>query len=129
MLPRAIEVSAIDDCTVDGSAARKKTPVHNAGGNAPASAFDMASASSGNITKVLVRITRCNRQWVIPSAIEARDSFAPTKKNSSTTIAIESTATPCAATPVAGRTVASSSAATSPRINGSGTSRRSMENS
>src|SRR5687768_11907370 len=71
-LPLAIATKAIDDCTVDGKAARNNMPVHNAGDNVEPNSADNARPSSGNITKVHASTRRCSRQCVSPAITELR---------------------------------------------------------
>src|SRR5258706_4080105 len=81
-LPLAIDVKAIDDCTVDGSVHRNRTPVYSAGVTSGASTGLSARPSSGNSTNVLSRTTRCRRQCVAPATIAPRGNLAPCRKNS-----------------------------------------------
>ena len=81
-LPRAIEVKAIDDCTVEGSSVRNSMPVATIGGTCGIAAIP--SPASGNSTKVAASTIRCSRQCPAPAKIASRDSLAPCRKNSST---------------------------------------------
>src|SRR5690606_23891983 len=74
----------------------------------------------GKKTKVQPRMVRCRRQCAMPAMTAERDSLAPWKKNSSTTVAVESQPTKVAAWPLAGRMVASPNVASSIRTKGSG---------
>ena len=68
-LPRATEVKAIEDCTVEGRQQRKSTPVERVVGRMKAGRRVAARPSSGKSTKVAARITRCRlTQWVMPAA-------------------------------------------------------------
>ena len=82
-LPRAIEVKAIEDCTVDGSAHRNSTPRYSSGVSSQPSSGLNSSPNSGNSTKVQARMVRCRRQCSTPATIDSRDSRAPCRKNSS----------------------------------------------
>ena len=52
-LPRAIEVKAIEDCTVDGSTHSSSRPVHSGGVSRPGATARAARPSAGNSRKVL----------------------------------------------------------------------------
>lgn len=54
--PLAIDVKAIEDCTVDGNNVRYSTPVVNAGSSA--GSLIRTSPSNGNKAKVTVRVAR-----------------------------------------------------------------------
>src|SRR5690606_13021350 len=92
-LPLAMDTKAMDDCTVDGSAARNSTPVHSAGESRLGTSSDTPRPTSGNSTKVQARIKPCRRQWVIPATTDWRDSLAPWKKNSTTIDSVASQST------------------------------------
>src|ERR1700677_786532 len=62
MLPRALDVRAIDDCTVDGSAQRNKTPRYNGPGNRFGNAAIRPRPSIGNKMKVAAPEAACSRQ-------------------------------------------------------------------
>ena len=80
-LPWAIEVSAIDDCTVDGRADRKSRPMINvrfsAWRNTPVNTAPMI----GNSTNVVLAMVLCSRQLVMPATTASRDNRAPCRKN------------------------------------------------
>ncbi len=82
-LPLAIEVKAIEDCTVDGSTHRNRIPSSRwlLGSIQPAPRARIARPSAGNSTKVEAAASRCSRQWLMPATIASRDSLAPCRKN------------------------------------------------
>ena len=81
-LPRAIEVKAIDDCTVAGNMHKKSTPRYRSAVTSGANTGLSASPSIGNRIKVLANTSKCNRQWVAPATMAWRESLAPCRKNS-----------------------------------------------
>ena len=116
-LPPAIEVKAMEDCTVEGRTVRKRMPLASAGVSNGAKVRLTTKPSSGNSTKVQARMVRCSRQWVAPAITVSRDSLAPCRKKSSAmarSVAIEKIA---AARPSTGRSEARS---TVPRAPGEG---------
>src|SRR5208337_1358655 len=80
-LPPAIEVNAIEVCTVEGRAQRKIRPSTIGGANKAEASGRSARPASGNRTKVAVKITRCSRQCEAPATTAPRESRAPCKKN------------------------------------------------
>jgi len=76
-LPRAIDVKAIDDCTVEGSSARNTNPVTRPSSTCPRTSAASPSPTAGNTTKVVANTSPCNRQWVIPAQIAWGEIFAP----------------------------------------------------
>ena len=82
-MPRPIEVKAIEDCTVDGSAHRKMTPSQSGGVSNPGINARKARPNRGNRRKVQPMISACSRQCVMPAMTASRDSRAPCRKNSS----------------------------------------------
>lgn len=125
-LPRAIEVNAIDDCTVDGSVHRNSTPRYRSGVTSGASRGRNTQPISGNSTKVLVNTTRCSRQCVTPASTACRDSLAPCRKNSSMIAPSVSQPNAVAHAPRQGSTLDSSTVSSSAQVKRSGRKRRSM---
>lgn len=76
-LPRAIEVNAIEDCTVEGSTARNRTPAASCPGSTDDGSSVTARPSSGNSTNVEASTTECSRQCRRPSRASCVDSRAP----------------------------------------------------
>ncbi len=109
-LPRATEVKAIDDCTVDGKVHRNKMPRYRSGVTSGSNAGLNNSPSNGNNTKVASNTVKCRRQCSAPCTTASRDSLAPCRKNSkpiaSVVIKLKDTATwPLAGNRLATRTV------------------------
>ena len=67
-LPRAIEVKAMEDCTVEGSTQTNSSPKARSFGNHGFSAAVRPSPTAGNSTKVLASTRPCRRQCVMPTA-------------------------------------------------------------
>ncbi len=128
-LPCAIEVNAIDDCTVDGSAQTKRRPSQSAFGTACGSAARISSPSKGNRPKVAARITRWRRQWAAPVISEARERRAPWRKNISAIATVVRSENTVRAVPEQGKRLASPTAPRSDRMNGSILRVRSMNGS
>src|SRR4029079_8012882 len=106
-LPRAIDVNAIDDCTVAGNVHRNSMPSASCG---PTSAFVIgcrARPNSGNSANVHRNTSRCRRQCVMPAITASRDSFAPCMKNSSAIASFVMPAKITAASPRHGAMLAS----------------------
>src|SRR5262249_62104666 len=80
-LPRAIEVSATDDCTVDGRTQRKSRPVCIDCGRFGNSASS-PNPTAGNNKNVAAAKPGCSRQFIIPAGPAERDKRAPWRKNS-----------------------------------------------
>ena len=76
-LPRAIEVNAIDDCTVDGTRHRNSTPVYSPGVSTDGTSTRAARPSSGKTTNVAASTSRCSRQCRSPCQASVGDSRAP----------------------------------------------------
>ena len=75
-LPRAIDVNATDDCTVDGTSVKYNTPMYSSGLYAMPTGRN-ATPISGNNTNVNAKIVACNRQFVNPSSASLVDNRAP----------------------------------------------------
>ena len=80
-LPRAIEVNAIDDCTVDGSVHRNSRPSASCVPTMADASGIRPTPSRGNMANVHRNTSRCRRQCVTPAMIASRDSLAPCMKN------------------------------------------------
>ena len=74
--PRATEVNATEDCTVDGTRVRYKIPRYISG-ERTAVAGRRAMPISGNTTKVNARIIRCSRQCLMPVSASFVERRAP----------------------------------------------------
>ncbi len=107
VLPRAMVVKAIEDCTVDGSRQRNSTPWYSCGVSTSGTSSRAATPSSGNSTKVEANTVPCSRHCFSPSTASRVDNRAPYRKNSSATAAVEAWDTPVAAMPRAGSRQAS----------------------
>ena len=66
-LPRAIEVKAIEDCTVDGSRHSISSPAHSGGVSNSGATARIVSPIAGNSRKVLPSTTACSRQCRAPA--------------------------------------------------------------
>ena len=87
-LPRAIEVNAIEDCTVDGSTHSTSSPAHSAGVSSPGAIARAASPSAGNNRNVLASTTACSRQCRAPANAACGANRAPCRKNISAIAAV-----------------------------------------
>ena len=87
-LPRAIEVNAIEDCTVDGSTHSISSPAHSGGVSSPGAIARAVSPSTGNTRKVLPSTVACSRQWRAPASAARGASRAPWRKNISAIAAV-----------------------------------------
>ncbi len=105
-LPRAMEVKAIEDCTVEGSRHRNSTPAVMPGLIQPVPSARMTRPSTGNRTKVEAATSRCRRQWPMPAMIASRDSLAPCRKNNRVMAALVIQPNTTAPSPRQGRTLA-----------------------
>ena len=112
-LPRAIEVNAIEDCTVDGSTHSISTPAHSAGVSSPGAIARAVSPSAGNSRNVQASTTACSRQCRAPANAARGASRAPCRKNISPIIAEPASLATTMPRPSAGSAEAS---ATIPRI-------------
>ena len=88
MLPRAMEVKAMADCTVAGRAHRNSTPMYMSGVTSGESTGRSAQPRMGNITKVATKIHTCSFQWPMPARMAWRESLAPCRKNSRLTMPV-----------------------------------------
>jgi hypothetical protein len=76
-LPLAMDVKAIDDCTVDGRQHKNITPAYNCGLNTVGTNTRQISPSTENATKVAVNTNTCSRQCRNPANALRVDSRAP----------------------------------------------------
>src|SRR5271166_1787180 len=75
--PRAIEVNAMDDCTVDGTRHRNRTPLYKSVVSTEGTNARAASPSTGKTTKVVLSTNRCSRHWRTPRQACCGDNRAP----------------------------------------------------
>src|SRR5690554_6254812 len=111
ILPRAIEVKAIADCTVPGRAAKYSIPIHNSSPKTGRISGCNDSINSGNKIKVQANTNKCKRQCITPAIMAWRDNLAPCKKNSKAMAKLVShwkkvAPMPCAGIKVAANTTA-----------------------
>jgi hypothetical protein len=64
--PRAIEVNAIDDCTVDGTRHRNSSPLYKSVLSTEGTNARAASPSTGKIANVVASTNRCRRHCLTP---------------------------------------------------------------
>ncbi len=76
-LPRAIEVKAIDDCTVDGSRQTKSRPSARSGGSQSRAARGHGEADQRKQNEARGEDQRLQRQCIRPSTTACGDSRAP----------------------------------------------------
>lgn len=76
-LPRAREVKAIEDWTVDGTRHRNSSPVESSGVRTWGTSPRAARPSTGKRTKVQARTVRWSRQWRSPAIASRVESRAP----------------------------------------------------
>ena len=76
-LPPATDVKAIEDCTVEGSAASKIKPAHSVSGSKPGASQRAETASSGNSTNVLRNTIVCSRQCRAPTSASLGRKLRP----------------------------------------------------
>ncbi len=117
--PRAIEVKAIEDCTVEGRKQRKSIPLAITGLSQPWDTALRPRPTAGNKTKVVPRARAWIRQALSPPRIASRDSLAPCRKNSSAMAASVMIPMIRAPSPWQGSTLASTTLARSARMKGS----------
>src|SRR6202012_5417526 len=82
-LPRAIEVKAIEDCTVDGSRHRNNSPLYRSRFSSQGTRPRAASPSNGKTTNVVAKTSRCSCHRLTPCQACCGDSRAPYSQNSS----------------------------------------------
>ena len=75
ILPPAMDVNVIDDCTVDGTSVRKASPSARPGEYQ--GRCSRPRPMIGNTTKVQAKIVRCSRQCFRPAHASAVDRRAP----------------------------------------------------
>ena len=105
-LPRAIEVKAIDDWTVEGRAQSRITPVQSGGVKSPGNSTRAPRPSAGNSMNVEAMITTCSRQCHAPAKAACGESRAPCRKNRRAMAASVAYLATTAPLPCAGQTVA-----------------------
>ncbi len=59
--PRAIEVNAMEDCTVDGTRHKNSSPLYRSMVSTEGTNIRAASPSAGKTTNVVVSTSRCSR--------------------------------------------------------------------
>ena len=106
-LPCAIDVNAMDDCTVDGRQQMNNTPSASEGPSVAYASGASSSPSTGNSTYVLDSTARCRRQCARPANTASCDNRAPCRKKSAMIAALTSTSSAWAGSPEAGNNVAS----------------------
>src|SRR5882757_11446443 len=79
--PLAMDVNAIDDCTVDGRQHKNITPAHRSGVNTSGTSARESKPSNGKTRKVKASITPCSRQCRNPANASWVDNRAPYRKN------------------------------------------------
>src|SRR5271166_684646 len=75
--PRAIEVNAMDDCTVDGTRHRNSTPWYRSMVSTDGTNARATTPSIGKITYVVVRTSKCSRHCRTPCQACSGDNRAP----------------------------------------------------
>src|SRR6202012_1519365 len=78
--PLAMEVKAIEDCTVEGRSDRKIRPDASAAGRNGRAALPTRRPRTGNSRKVLAKTNDWRRQWVRPAHTAWGDRRAPYRK-------------------------------------------------
>lgn len=122
-LPRATEVNAIEDCTVEGKTHRNKIPRYNSGVTSHVKTGLRKIPSNGKTAKVNSNTVRCRRQCVTPAMTAARDNFAPCIKNSKPIMPVVSILKPTASCPEQGKKLAASTTASNSKVMLSGKKR------
>src|SRR5258708_34083316 len=114
--PFAMDVNAIEDCTVDGRQHKNITPAYKSGVNNSGTNTRESKPSNGKNTKVNTTMTPCNRQCRTPANAARVDNRAPYKKNNKPIAMVVAWAKPSAPTPRAGSTDANPTVTSSSRI-------------
>src|SRR5258708_32017333 len=96
--PFAMDVNAIEDCTVDGRQHKNITPAYKAGVNNSGTNTRESKPSNGKNTKVNTTMTPCNRQSRTPANAARVDNRAPYKKNNKPIAMVVAWAKPSATT-------------------------------
>src|SRR6201996_1087366 len=109
--PRAIEVNAIEDCTVDGTRHRNSSPLYRSRFSSHGTSPRAASPSSGKTTKVVASTSRCSRHRLTPCQACCGDSRAPYSQNSSAITTLAATDMTSEKAPRAGNSAASATVA------------------
>ncbi|MNQ98724.1 hypothetical protein D3C85_1144290 [compost metagenome] len=126
-LPRAMDVNAIDDCTVDDKVQTNSTPSHSDGVKRSGNSARSASPSTGNRMKVQARISACSRTSFTPATMASVERRAPCRKNSNAMATLLATIMNDAPLPTAGKTLAKATVAIRRSVNWSGRKRRMAE--
>src|SRR6478736_3396642 len=113
--PFAMDVNAIEDCTVDGRQHKNITPAYKSGVNTSGTNTRESKPSNGKNTKVNARMTPCNRQCRTRAKAARVDNRAPYKKNKPIAMVVAS-ATPSATMPRAGSSDATPTVTSSNRM-------------
>src|ERR1700722_5834325 len=80
-LPRAIDVKAIEDCTVEGTRHRNSRPLYRSMFSSQGTRPRAASPSTGKTTKVVAKTSRCNCHRFTPCHACCGDNRAPYSAN------------------------------------------------
>ena len=75
--PRAIDVNAIEDCTVDGTRHKNSTPAYRSMVSTEGTNARQASPRIGKITNVVASTSRCSRHCRTPCQACCGDNRAP----------------------------------------------------
>ena len=86
--PRAIEVNAMEDCTVDGTRHKNSNPLYRSTLNTEGTNARAASPRTGKITNVVASTSTCNRHCRTPCQACCGDSRAPYRKNNNAMAAL-----------------------------------------
>jgi hypothetical protein len=105
-LPRAIDVKAIAEVTVAGSAHRRSNPRARSNGKKRDASGDSSSPTSGKTTNVARTTNAWRRTCATPARMASRESLAPWRKNKRAIAAFASHPSAVAASPLTGNTLA-----------------------
>ncbi|PQM44132.1 hypothetical protein C1Y40_05708 [Mycobacterium talmoniae] len=75
--PRAIEVNAIDDCTVEGTRHKNSSPLYRSMLSTDGTNARAARPSTGNTTNVVASTSRCSRHCRSPCQACCGDNRVP----------------------------------------------------
>src|SRR5271163_3032597 len=109
--PRAIDVKAIEDWTVDGTRHRNSSPLYRSRFSSQGTRPRAASPSNGKTTKVVAKTSRCSCHRLTPCQACCGDSRAPYSQNSSAITTLAATDTTSEKAPRAGNSAASATVA------------------
>src|SRR6201999_1721252 len=110
-LPRAIDVKAIEDCTVDGTRHRNSSPLYRSRFSSQGTRPRAASPSNGKSTNVVAKTSRCSCHRLTPCQACCGDSRAPYSQNSSAITTLAATDMTSEKPPRAGNSAASATVA------------------